>query len=85
MKSFVFITTEGFTFQPNSEADEPDIENCQVLGYGDGETPREAFKNLIKNNTYLMTTTFDEIICLELASEERNYFYLNDYKPIMVV
>lgn len=85
MKSFIFITTEGFTFQPNSESSEADIENCQVLGYEDGENPQVAFKKLIKNNNYLMATTFDEIICLELASEERNYFYLNDYKPLMGV
>jgi hypothetical protein len=85
MKSYIFITTDGFTFQPNSEASEPDVENCQVLGYGDGKNPQEAFKNLIKNNNYLITTTFNEIISLELACEERNYFYLNDYKPTISV
>lgn len=82
MKSFVFITTEGFTYQPDSQSSEPDIENCQVLGYGDGKNPQEAFKNLIENNEYLTATTFDEIICLELANEERNYFYLNEYKDL---
>lgn len=45
MKSFVFITTEGFTYQPDSQSSEPDIENCQVLGYGDGKNPQEAFNN----------------------------------------
>lgn len=78
MKSFVFITTEGFTYQPNSQSGEPDIENCQVLGFGAGLNPQEAFKNVMKNNEYLIETTFDEVICLELANEERNY--LNDYK-----
>lgn len=33
MKHFVSITTEGFTFQPDFESIEPDIENCQVLGF----------------------------------------------------
>lgn len=79
MKSFVFITTEGFTYQPNTQGGEPDIENCQVVGYGDGENPHEAFKHLILTNNYLTATTFDEIICLELANEERTYFYLNEY------
>ena len=82
MKSFIFITTEGFTYQPNCESSAPDIENCQVVGYGDGENPQEAFNQLILNNNYLSATTFDEIICLELASEERTYFYLNEHKNI---
>ena len=72
MKSFIFISTEGHTYQPNSVSTEPDIENCQVLGYGDGENSREAFKNLIENNNYLMATAFDEIICLQLASVVRH-------------
>ena len=33
MKSYIFITTEGFTYQPGSESPEPDVENCQVIGF----------------------------------------------------
>ena len=78
MKSFVFITTEGFTYQPASQAYEPAIENCQVIGFGTGYNSQEAFKKLVENNKYLTSTTFNEIICLELANEERSYFYLDD-------
>ncbi|GAG60875.1 unnamed protein product, partial [marine sediment metagenome] len=30
MKKFIFITSEGFTFQPDNDDYEPDIENMQV-------------------------------------------------------
>ncbi len=80
MRSFIFITTEGFTYQNKSESAEPDVENCQVIGYSDGLTPEDAFSNLLKNNEYLYSTSFDEIICLELANEERKYFYLQEVR-----
>jgi len=66
MKSYIFITTEGYTFQPESELIEPDIENCQVIGFARGIDEKDAFQNLIKENPYLFDTTFDELICLEL-------------------
>ena len=42
-----FITTEGFTFQPGSESPDPDIENCQVIGFAKGNSLEEAFESLI--------------------------------------
>jgi len=84
MKSYIFITTEGYTFQRDSELPEPDIENCQVIGFAQGTDPKQAFKNLIKENDCLLETTFDELICFELKHpdyfEHRTYFYLTDYK-----
>ena len=82
MKSYIFITTEGCTFQPGSEAIEPDIENCQVVGFAQGENEKQAFENLIKENKYLLDTTFDELICLELKHadyfKDRACFHLSD-------
>ena len=46
MKDFIFITFEGYTFQPNSESDIPDIENMQVIGFSKGLNSKEAFENL---------------------------------------
>ena len=65
MKTYVFITEEGLTYQPNSESTEPDIENCQVIGFAEGNSPEEAFNNLIAENGYLLETNFDEIMCFE--------------------
>ncbi|MBI5374836.1 MAG: hypothetical protein HZA77_05345 [Candidatus Schekmanbacteria bacterium] len=80
MKSFIFITNEGITFQPNSEAQEPDMENCQVIGFGTGATIKEAFEKMITEEEYLLKTDFNEVIGLELSHEQKEYFFLNDYK-----
>lgn len=77
MKSYIFITEEGFTYQPNSESPEPDIENCQVIGFAEGNSPEEAFDNLIAENGYLLGTNFDEIICYELR--HKNYHEFSRY------
>jgi hypothetical protein len=80
MNSFIFITTEGHTFQPGSESTEPDIENCQVIGFAEGSDDQNAFENLIRDNPSLPETTFDELICFELRHPDywknRSYFHL---------
>jgi len=81
VKSYIFITAEGYTFQPESTSIEPDIENCQVIGFAKGENPKQAFQNMIQENKNLLETTFDELICYELKDyDEKSYFYLNSYK-----
>lgn len=77
MKSYIFITTEGTTFQPDSDFPGPDIENCQVIGFAEGNSPEEAFDNLIEKDFCLLETSFDEIICFELR--HRDYFKLASY------
>ena len=41
-------------------------------------------KNLIKANEYLLKTTFNELICMELKDEDHyskaKYFFLEEYK-----
>ena len=81
MKSYIFLTFEGHTYQPYSESIEPDIENLQVIGISKGNTSRMAFENLIKENNYLLETTFNEIISYELNSNYNScvdYFSLNE-------
>ena len=84
MKNYIFITEEGVTYQPNSTSPEPDIENCQVIGFAKGNNEDEAFKNLTKDNEYLLDANFNEIICMELTNEnyyqKAKYFYLGEYK-----
>lgn len=85
MNSYIFITTEGHTFQPASESIEPDIENCQVIGFAQGQDKQAAFANLLEKNAYLLETSFDELICLELKHTDyfkhAAYFYLADKTP----
>ena len=84
MRSYIFITTEGYTFQPESESIEPDIENCQVIGFAQGIDEKEAFENLLKENPYLSDTTFDELVCIELKhtdyTKHTQHFYLANYR-----
>jgi len=84
MKSYIFITNEGYTFQPESEAIEPDVENCQVIGFAQGLSEEQAFENMVEENEYLMETTFDELICLELRHidyyKQSRYFHLDDHR-----
>jgi len=88
MKSYIFITTEGYTFQPESESPEPDIENCQVIGFAQGTNQQDAFENLIRQNEYLLETTFNEIICFELKHSDhwykKSYFCLDDCKTSLI-
>lgn len=83
MNNYIVITTEGFTFQPNSEKSVPDIENCQVIGFSYGKDSKEAFENLLIENTYLLETSFDELIFYKLASnyeKTSKHFMLSEFK-----
>lgn len=51
MKSYIFITEEGTTYQLNSISPEPDIENCQVIGFAKAKDNNEAFRELIRENS----------------------------------
>jgi len=83
VKNYIFLTAEGYTFQPQSECLEPDIENLQVIGFAKGTNSQEAFYNLVKNNEYLLKTTFEEVFCYELAEnykETKAYYNLIDFR-----
>jgi len=78
MRKYIFLTFEGFTFQPNSESVDPDIENLQVIGFAKGKDPKKAFKELVKENNYLLETDFNEVFSYELAKgfeENKKYHY----------
>jgi hypothetical protein len=74
MRSFVFISSEGFTFQPGSESTEPDIENCQAIGFADGRGIEDAFRNLVLENSYLLETSYKEITGYEILPKTARYF-----------
>lgn len=83
MKNYIIITDEGFAFQPDSNSVEPDIENCQLIGFSSGRTEEEALINLIRENPYLLETKFDKLVFYELASNYKKTsrrFYLSDVK-----
>jgi hypothetical protein len=81
MRHYIFITTEGYTYQPGSESDTPDVENSQVLGFGKGVDIFAAFENFVDTNLWLKNTSFNEVIAYELKYIDKtaNYFCLDDY------
>ena len=54
----------------------PDIENMQVVGFSKGLNSKEAFENLKIKSSYLLETTFNEIISIELKDKKFEYFNL---------
>lgn len=76
IRNFIFYTTEGYTFSPNLESDMPDIENCQILGWGKGGTSRKAFNDFKKESPWLKTLRFNNVIGAELKNEKIYYFNL---------
>lgn len=74
MDNYIFLTDEGYTFEPNSESDVPDIENLQVIGISNGENEKEAFYNLMSQRKYLMSTTFDKIFCYKLSNNYKDSY-----------
>lgn len=76
MRHFIFLTQEGYTFQPNSESATPDIENLQVLGTASGTDEQNAFYNFIKENEYLLDTDYKDVIAIELKDDKQYFFHL---------
>jgi len=81
MKHYIFITTEGHTYQPDSESFEPDVENAQVLGFEDGTNVEDAFQNLLNNNAWLAESKFNEVMIYELKNQNiAGYGFIKDAK-----
>lgn len=83
MKNYIFLTVEGITFQPDSESSEPDIENLQVIGFAKGMNSKEGFRNLLRERSYLLSTSFDEIFSYELSQNyeaSKSIHYLSESK-----
>ena len=62
---FLFLTPDGVTFS-SLKFEEPDVDNFQVLGYGEGSNEEEAFDDFKSKNPWLEDTEFDEAISVEI-------------------
>ena len=74
MPPFIYLTQEGLTTAPNQK----DIENLQLLGITKGETSRQAFENLLKENDWIRDSDYTEMTAFELKSDRAEYFKIND-------
>ena len=80
MPHFLFYTHEGQTYTPfisckwgDSEGGK-EIENLQIIGFAKGDTPQEAFDELLYSNGYIIGSTFDQVTAIELKEEEYKTF-----------
>ncbi len=83
MSKYIFLTNEGYTYQPNSESVEPDCENSQLIGITEGSNQEDAFNNLLKEREYLKKFNFDEVYCYKLDDnyqESKKCFYIKEKK-----
>ena len=70
MNHYIFLTDEGYTFEPSSNDEPREIENLQVIGFAMGTNADEAYKNLLAETLYLRDTSFEKIFCYQL---DRDY------------
>jgi len=80
MKKFIFLTNEGFTLQPHSEDYEPDIENMQVIGFGEGGSVDGALENMLEHNSYIEKTTFNKVYGIEIKDDRLEVLFLNRFR-----
>lgn len=73
---FLIYTTDGTTYSPSCDGPEPDIENCQVLGIEEADTPNEAVKKMLEHFPELLGLGFNEVIVVPIG--ERSYMCLQD-------
>lgn len=76
-RSFVFISRDGHTQAPNTE-DINVLENCQVLGFGEGCDCKAALVRMLDENRWLLQSSFDDVIAYELLNETPKYLSVSD-------
>ncbi len=69
MNSYIFLTDEGYTFQPETEKEPVEIENLQIIGTAKGTDANIAYRNLLAENPQLNETSFERIFCYQLDKE----------------
>ncbi len=72
-REFIFLTSEGITYQPTVHGDDKDIvENLQVIGFASGENAEQAFSNFIRENSWLKKHSFKNIFSYPLCNNYMN-------------
>lgn len=66
---YIFLTDEGYTFQPGFEEYPVETDNLQVVGFAAGHNVDDAYKNFFIECPYLHETTFEKIFCYKLDKE----------------
>lgn len=82
MNNYIFLTDNGYTFQPETEAEPVEIENLQVIGFAKGTDGISAYRNLLADNPNLQETNFERIFCFQWDKDfegSKRGFSLKDF------
>jgi len=77
MRHFIFLSNEGITKTPKYQ----NIENLQVLGFGQGVDEKDALRYFEKENAFLKHSGFCDVIVMELVHENQYYFTIFRKNP----
>jgi hypothetical protein len=65
MNNYIFLTDEGYTFQPETEDEPVEIENLQVIGFARGTDGISAYQNLLSANPQLKEKALERVFCFQ--------------------
>ena len=64
-KSYLFFSKDGFTYDKSNRL----TNNMQLLGSGMGKNINEAFNDFKKNQSYLLTFDYENLMAVQTVSE----------------
>ncbi|HSK66076.1 MAG TPA: hypothetical protein VK888_04045 [Anaerolineales bacterium] len=71
MNTYIFLTGNEYTFQPETEAEPVTIENLQMLGTAKGSDAMTAYRSLLADNPHLQEKRFEKIFCYQVDETMR--------------
>lgn len=69
MNSYIFLTDEGYTFQPETENEPVVIDSLQTIGTARGTDAMDAYRNLLAENPQLQERKFEKIFCYQVDEQ----------------
>ena len=64
-KNFLFFSKDGFTYDKSNRL----TNNMQLLGSGIGKNLSEALKDFKKNQSYLLTFDYENLIAVKIVGK----------------
>ena len=77
MNSYIFLTDEGYTFQPETEAEPVVIDSLETIGTAKGTNAMDAYRNLLAENPLLRERKFEKIFCYQVDEPVREKGRMN--------
>lgn len=65
MKSFIFYTNDGYTYDNKHQ----EANNMQLLGHGEGNNHLEAFEQFKEHQSYIHKQAFNNVMALQTIGD----------------